>query len=326
MRYLTFDRYTVKTPITQILDRLRLSLANGKLKDIIKKQDDLVVTCPHHDGGHESKPACNIYIGDDPKLPYGYFRCFVCNEKGDFIKFVAECFDSSLDYAKQWLLNNFEYTETPVALDLGADICLKKQRKPKYLDDSILRRSELQSYCPYLAERGVSREVCTLFNVKYDSKYRQIVFPCYDANGNLLGLPTRAINRKIFYIDKNRQKPVYGLDKIVSLGLRRFLIVEGFFDCLVCWTHKVPAVALLGTPAREQLQEIQKLSPQFIYIATDNDAAGDEIASTVGTALDRRIFTERIRAAAGRKDVAEMTSVEWQNFIKKYNLPQLDRI
>lgn len=321
MRKLVIDNYTFDAPIIDILNRLRLTLTNGKLGDIKVNKDDILVTCPHHSNGQEAKPACNIYTGEDNRIPYGYFRCFVCNEKGDFLHFAAECLNSSEDFALNWLLTNFEHTEER-HIQLDDDVCLNKPKR-RYLDKNILNSPNFQSYCPYLAERGVSREVAELFQVKYDSQYKQIVFPCFDTKNNLIMMPTRSINRKIFYIDRNKQKPVYGLNIIKERGIRRFLIVEGPFDMLVCWSHNVPAVALFGQPAWNQIKDISTASPIEVLIATDNDFAGQEIANTVIGKLAKNILSERINPAANRKDVAEMNEEEWQEFIKKYNLPKV---
>ena len=53
MRQLIIDNYVINKPIEEILTLLKLSLTNGKLKDIENKGDDILVTCPHHDGGKE---------------------------------------------------------------------------------------------------------------------------------------------------------------------------------------------------------------------------------------------------------------------------------
>ena len=92
---------------------------------------------------------------------------------------------------------------------------------------------------------------------------------------------------------------------------------------LVCWSHNVPAVALLGQPAWNQIKDISTASPIEVLIATDNDFAGQEIADTVIGKLAKNILSERINPAANRKDVAEMNEEEWQEFIKKYNLPKV---
>ena len=71
MAYLKVDNYIINKPILDVLYRLQLSLTNGKLKDIKPPSGgahNIVVTCPHHDDGRESTPACNIYIGEDGKL------------------------------------------------------------------------------------------------------------------------------------------------------------------------------------------------------------------------------------------------------------------
>ena len=316
MRYIKVDNYEITTDVKDILSRLQLSLTNGKLKDINYKKDDIIVTCPHHNNGLEEKPACNIYIGDDDKLPYGYFRCFVCNEKGDFVKFVAECFNSSLDYAKNWLLKNFEHTEAFQKLDLGNDIMLNKPKRP-FLDKSLLKNPYFQSYCPYLAQRGIPRDICEMFQVKYDSQYKQIVFPCFDKKGNLLMMPTRAIDKKIFYIDKNTPKPVYGLDQIVKLGIRRFIICEGFFDCLKCWANGIPAVALLGQMSDRQTQEINKVSPTVVYLGFDNDAAGQTFNKEIKEKLSSKILTVDLDIPKNRKDLGECSAEDFKKIMQK---------
>ena len=67
MRQIQVDNYVIDEPIINIVRQLKLSLVNGKLKDIRDGSDNIVVTCPHHGGGHESTPACNIYVGNDSR-------------------------------------------------------------------------------------------------------------------------------------------------------------------------------------------------------------------------------------------------------------------
>ena len=147
MRTLKVDNYTIDTPLIEIITLLRLTITNGKLKDIKpwhEGEDNIVVTCPNnnHSGGHEASPACNVYVGNDTNIEYGYFRCWVCNEQGSFVKFVSECFNSSEDYAKQWLISNFGIlSQEKIVIDEA--ISLNKSRnikinKTKSLDKNIL--------------------------------------------------------------------------------------------------------------------------------------------------------------------------------------------
>lgn len=315
MRQLIIDNYVINKPIEEILTLLKLSLTNGKLKDIENKGDDILVTCPHHDGGHEKTPACNIYIGNDTKLPYGYFNCFVCGEKGSFLKFVAECFDAPESYAKAWLLKNFGGELIAKNLFMGEPIVLNRNKGvKKHLDESIL--DQYQTWNPYLAKRKLSREICELFKVRYDPKYRQVIFPAYDMNGNLVMLAKRSIDVKSFYLDKDVEKPVYCLDYVMKNNIKTVLITEGPFDCLTGWEYGFPTIATFGKISDYQIEQINKSCINIIYAAFDNDAAGRSFLETLKRKLTKRIIVIETKFPANRKDLNDLTKEELQEIIK----------
>ena len=315
MRQLIIDNYVINKPIEEILTLLKLSLTNGKLKDIENKGDNILVTCPHHDGGHEKTPACNIYIGNDTKLPYGYFNCFVCGEKGSFLKFVAECFDAPESYAKAWLLKNFGGELIAKNLFMGEPIVLNRNKGiKKHLDESIL--DQYQTWNPYLAKRKLSREICELFKVRYDPKYRQVIFPAYDMKGNLVMLAKRSIDTKSFYLDKDVEKPVYCLDYVMKNNIKTVLITEGPFDCLTGWEYGFPTIATFGKISDYQIEQINKSCINIIYAAFDNDAAGRSFLETLKRKLTKRIIVIETKFPAGRKDVNDLSKEELQEIIK----------
>ena len=315
MRQLIIDNYVINKPIEEILTLLKLSLTNGKLKDIENKGDNILVTCPHHDGGHEKTPACNIYIGNDTKLPYGYFNCFVCGEKGSFLKFVAECFDAPESYAKAWLLKNFGGELVAKNLFMGEPIVLNRNKGiKKHLDESIL--DQYQTWNPYLAKRKLSREICELFKVRYDPKYRQVIFPAYDIKGNLVMLAKRSIDTKSFYLDKDVEKPVYCLDYVMKNNIKTVLITEGPFDCLTGWEYGFPTIATFGKISDYQIEQINKSCINIIYAAFDNDAAGRSFLETLKRKLTKRIIVIETKFPAGRKDVNDLSKEELQEIIK----------
>ena len=315
MRQLIIDNYVINKPIEEILTLLKLSLTNGKLKDIENKGDNILVTCPHHDGGHEKTPACNIYIGNDTKLPYGYFNCFVCGEKGSFLKFVAECFDAPESYAKAWLLKNFGGELIAKNLFMGEPIVLNRNKGiKKHLDESIL--DQYQTWNPYLAKRKLSREICELFKVRYDPKYRQVIFPAYDIKGNLVMLAKRSIDTKSFYLDKDVEKPVYCLDYVMKNNIKTVLITEGPFDCLTGWEYGFPTIATFGKISDYQIEQINKSCINIIYAAFDNDAAGRSFLETLKRKLTKRIIVIETKFPVGRKDVNDLSKEELQEIIK----------
>ena len=79
-----------------------IELTNGKLGTIQVKGDNVRVTCPSHKDGQESHPSCGIYAGDSDDIEYGTFHCFTCNSGGPLYHFVAECFDESDEFGKDW--------------------------------------------------------------------------------------------------------------------------------------------------------------------------------------------------------------------------------
>lgn len=321
MQSLIIDNYQITTPLIDIINRLQITLTNGKLKDVKIDHDNIVVTCPHHSNGLENKAACNIYIGDDPKIEYGFMHCFVCDERGSFSHFVAECFDSSEQYAKDWLKKNFGVLIGEQIL-IGDDISLTKKAVKHYNDSSM---KNYQDWTPYLAKRNLDRTICAKFNVKYDNQHRQVIFPVYDANGNLLMLPKRNIDNKIFYLDAGVEKPIYGLNVITKNNIRSCMVVEGPIDMLSCWSNGVPAIATLGAPADKQIEQINKSCISTLYLGFDNDTAGRKFAAYTKSRLSPRILTEFVQYPAGAKDPNDLTTSAWQELKNKYNLPLISK-
>lgn len=320
MRSFRVDNYIVDTPIAEIISELKLNLSNGKLKDIEEHSDNIVVTCPHHSGGHESKPAMNIYVGNDQSIEYGYARCFVCGFEGHFYQFVAECFECSEERAKQWLISNFGKLAYE-KLDLGEDIVIgkNKMRSVRSMDKSILET--YQNYCPYLAKRNLTKETCQKFNVKYDSKYRQVVFPCYDVNNNLIMMPKRSIDTKTFYLDKDVEKPVYCLNNIIKNNIKQAIVTEGPFDTLLANQYGFPAVGTLGTPSDEQIKEISKSGINILYAMFDNDAAGRKFTASLRAGLEHLnagIIVIDVRIPSPYKDIGELDYDTFWKILKNY--------
>ena len=207
MQRILIDNYLIETPISKIIELLRISLTNGKLKDVQDKPDDVVVSCPFHSGGQEEHGSCFIRKKD------GVFHCFGCGEKGSFLKFVAKCFDAPESYAKAWLLKNFGGELVAKNLFMGEPIVLNRNKGiKKHLDESIL--DQYQTWNPYFNQRKLTRETAQKFNLRYDPKYRQVIFPYYNEKGQLITLLKRSIDTKTFFIEAGITKPVYGINKI----------------------------------------------------------------------------------------------------------------
>lgn len=313
MRVLRVDNYIIETPLYEVVSQLRLALTNGKLREIKawhEGDDNIVVTCPnrHHKGGREHSAAMNIYVGDSSKIQYGYCKCWACDFQCSFVHFVAECFECSEDFAKNWLIEKFGVLVGTRVLTED-DIIIKPKRASAKIPGSIL--NNLQNWHPYLAERKLSREVCELFQVKYDPMTSQIVFPCFDISGNILMAPRRSIVYKNFYLDKEQDKPVYCLDYIIKNNITTAMICEGPFDVLTCYTYGYPAIGTFGNPSPSQIEAINKSPIKVLYLAMDNDAAGRRMANTIRAGLDPRIIIKEVQWPFGKKDPNELSYEEF---------------
>ena len=307
MQRILIDNYLIETPISKIIELLHISLTNGKLKDVQDKSDAIVVSCPFHSGGQEEHGSCFIRKKD------GIFHCFGCGEKGSFLKFVAECFDAPESYAKAWLLKNFGGELVAKNLFMGEPIVLNRNKGiKKQLDESIL--DQYQTWNPYFNQRKLTRETAQKFNLRYDPKYRQVIFPYYNEKGQLITLLKRSIDTKTFFIETGITKPVYGINKIFQDNIRTCVLTEGLFDCLLANQYGMPTIATLGNPSIEQFELINKSSLSTIYLMFDNDNAGRSFNEKAHKYLSKRLFIIDVNII-GKKDIGELSYDEFWKFI-----------
>lgn len=321
-RILYVDNYRIEEPLINILYHIRDVLNKGKLISIEEKPDEILVTCPNddHEGGQEKHPDNHINLKDDGSVPYGIFNCFACQAKGSFVHFVALCFSSSDSYAKSWLIKNYGIPMEG-RISLGEPIKLRKQAKKRYLNDSFLE--SLQSWHPYLQQRRLDRSVCEKFKVKYDPEEKQIVFPIYDVKGNLLMTARRSVQSKIFYMDKDMEKPLYGFNLVQKNDIKAVCWCEGPIDCLSFWSHGIPAVASLGSPTEEQIEQLNRSGVMKLYLACDNDMAGRAFNAFLKKKLSKRILTQEIDYPKSCKDANDLSEEQWHNLMEKYGLKRV---
>lgn len=319
MKALFINGYIIDAPIIDILQKLKSELTNDKLSVVENKSGWIRVTCPSHAGGHEEHPSCGVYCGDG-ETEYGFMHCFTCGESGHLWHFVAQCFDSSDDFGKEWLVSNFGHKNDFENIELEEIVLPTRSSTKEYLDESIL--DTFQSWHPYMETRKLSKKVCELFKIKYDPKTECIVFPVYDENNKLWMLTRRSVKNKHFYIDKDKEKPVYLINYIRDKGIKEVTVVESQINALTCMSWGIPAVATFGcniTP--KQIDILNKSGLKHIYICYDGDAAGKKGTKKLIEKLNKDILVDVIVMDQGKdvNDISEerfnqlpiINSVEW---------------
>ena len=303
--------YTITAPIETILNKVRGELVNGKLGYFKLKGDQVKVTCPHHNSGKEHDPDCYINASiDDKELEYGYCHCFACGFSGRLSKFIGECFDKDEAFGEDWLVKNFGDSLGVVEGDDLYDFDLFQKNETNYLDETIL--DTFQTWHPYLELRGISKEICNKFKIRYDPQTTSIVFPVWDENDNLYMLTRRSTTSKRFVIDSDKEKPIYLYNVVKRNNLNEVTIVESQFNCLTLWSWNIPSVALFGTGTQHQYDILNKSCILHYYLAFDGDNAGDNGIRKFLNNIRPDVFVDIIMIPRG-KDINDLSEQEFNS-------------
>lgn len=314
MSNLIIEGRVITTPIIDILYKVRSTLTNGKLSVIEQKDDYVRVTCPQHADGKESHPSCSVYCGDG-ELPIGTTHCFTCDLVCNFVKFLSLCFDSSYDYAKNWLLDN--YGDTYLETDLKLDKIEKEEEAVglHYDDDYLL---QFEDYHPYMTKRGLSDAVIKKYEIKYDPLSKAIVFPIRNLKGELVGLTKRCTDIKKFYIDKGFDKRnIYLLYNVLQDNARTVYVCESQINALVLQSWGYQAIALIGCGTTQEQIDILNTTPIRHYVLCyDGDDAGRKGAAKFCKLIRKDVFVDVVNMPDG-KDVGDLTKYEFEDLVYK---------
>lgn len=316
MQKLKIKNKYITTPLLEIVKDIRSITLGGKLSVIKDRGDNIRVTCPFHKGGKENKASADIYIGDvNDKVPYGWFKCFTCDEQGSFEYFVAGCLEISLENAIKWLVDNYGEDSEETLLDLP-EIDLNFRKKKPVLDESIL--NEFESFHPYLtAQRNLSKKIIDLFEVKYDIKSKCIVFPVRDERKNLVMLTRRSTTNKMFMIDEDKEKPLYLLWYILEHNLDFAMITEAQIDALTACTYDFPCIATMGAISDHQIELINKSGIRILYTMFDNDQAGKRFTKKLMQNIRKDILVINVPIIIpGKKDINDLSFDEFYKCVE----------
>lgn len=305
---LIIKNHLIETEIIDILKQIKSELHGSKLKIIEPKGSEIRVTCPHHKDGREDTPSCQIYVGTDI-AKYGHFNCFTCGEHGEFVHFVALCFDETDSFAEEWLLER--YGNTLIETHYIAPPIEDNKQVNTFIDESIL--DSFQSYHPYMDVRKLSKKVCETFQVKYDTHTKCLVFPVRDDRGRLWMLTRRSVESKKFIIDKDKEKPTYLLYYIKKNNIDEVLLCESQINALYGWSMGYPSIATFGCNITDrQIEEINKSGIKHLYICYDGDFAGRKGTRKVINNISKSIFVDVIIMPDG-KDLNDLTEDEFKS-------------
>ena len=309
MAQLIIDNKTIDTSIYNILLAIRKE-APGFLDRIKQGTNNILCTCPFHANHKERHVSCGVNVDSESEF-FGTFHCFACKETGNLDKFVSQCFNCSIPEAKQWLIDNFADGLIDYQLNLP-EIELKPKIKNNFIDESILNTFE--DFHPYMLERKLTRKVIDKFEVKYDSKMDCIVFPIRDEKGRLAMLTKRSVKTKIFFIDSEKEKPVYLLYHLLQNNIQEAYVCESQINALTLFTHCLPGIGLIGTGSQSQFKTLNRSNIRVYNLMFDGDEAGDKAIKNFIKNIRKDVIVNIIRLPRG-KDVNDLGYDELEDLI-----------
>ena len=232
---------------------------------------DIMTTCPFHKGGQERKPSFGISRVD------GTCHCFACGWVGSLSEMISAVFgyNDNGSYGEKWLSRNFMALSVelrkPLEINMSRGVSRTLARAAGFTEQ------ELDSYRyihPYMYKRGMTGEIIEEFDIGYDSSTSCITIPCYYADGTPAFIARRSVHTKFFNYPEDVEKPVYAADRFYRQTYEFAVICESVFNALTCWKWGLPAVALLGTGAKEQYAILEKLPVRKFILGLDPDEAG----------------------------------------------------
>ena len=106
-------------------------------------------------------------------------------------------------------------------------------------------------------------------------------------------------------------------NKIVKNNIKKCIITEGPFDCLLANQYGFPAVATLGNPADNQIKLISNSGITAAYLMFDNDSKGQIFNKVFHQKLSPRIFITDVKIENPYKDIGDLDYETFWKFIQK---------
>lgn len=314
----------ITEPIIDILYDLRRDLIKeniNKLNDIIVKGPNALITCIQHKNGQETHPSCYVRLDEgNQNVSEGFVHCFTCGYKAPLTVFISNCFgyDDKGEYGEEWLINHCNYsylTERRILKKIEPKVIKKEEKCTEYVSEEELK--SYRFYHPYMFQRKLTEQVINDFDIGFDKKTNCVTFPVYNKDNKCLFVVKRNVSFKKFYIPKNVDKEIFGLNHIKN-NMNEIIICESVFNALTAWVYGKPAVALFGTGSEEQYQTLNNLNVRRYILMFDGDKAGRKGAERFKQNIKNKLITDIIMPTG--KDVNDLSKQEFDNLLRKYGI------
>ena len=246
--------------------------------------------------------------------------------KGNLISLLAYLRQEEYQDTEEYLIQAYHVMLEEVdRLQLKIDL---SQETPIVFNWKDMRH--LHHRHPYLARRGISKEVQHLFLVGYDKEHEAIALPWISTKKEIINIKYRSIRYKQFFYEQGGQLTknyVYGLAQCIHKGYKDVAIVESEIDCMYLWSNGIPSVAMGHAGINKtQINLLTNAGVETVTIASDNDDAGYRFRESMEKNLPKYFTVMSLDFPMCYKDVNEIPSRELTELFEKrsYTKIQLD--
>lgn len=315
--------YIWNTPIVANVEDIVLDLKRetGLFRDVKDVGNDVMVTCPFHKGGHESKPSFGISKEDVKRgnrvFEAGTCHCYTCGWTGGLAKLVGAVLGKNEYDGFKWLVNKYTYGSDKDR----AKIKLYLNREEEFNARGYIDYQLEEDGQAYLRGRKLSDYIINMFGLGQFGDF--ITFPIYDRKHQFKFFKRRNFKTKDkgkrFLNDKGVDKSavLYGLDKAIEYYKKGdvLYLTEGEIDTLTLWTWGEKSVAIMSADISEQqIRELINSPYRTLMLALDNDVAGRKGKQKIkdkliplGFKIYTKVFPE------GKKDINELEYNDFKN-------------
>ena len=310
---LIINNKCIDTPIDVILNTLKREINTGKLRNIeAEYKNNIAITCPIHKDGFERNPSCRVFTQKDhEEIEYGKCHCFTCGWTGRLSDLVTACFnETDPSFGEDWLIERFGVNYSSNARLLPEIKLNNSKPKIEVLDESIL--DQYNYYHDYMWQRKLTKEVVDTFRIGYDPKTKMLSFPVWDEYNRLVLITYRSVIDKRFFIEEDKDKPVYLLNFVNNWNIKTVYVVESQINALTLWSWGYPAIALIGTGSEHQMKILNKCPIRNYILCFDGDEAGDKGIKRFQINIRKDVMISQKVIPRG-KDVNDLSKEEFDN-------------
>lgn len=274
------------------------------LKNVKKKGNSIQANCPFHKGGNEKKPSFSV------DLKTGRYKCFACEEEGNYIKFISQMKNIGTKEAAKEIYKEIGIDNIVPIEDYTIDIYAHEKKLP----------------VDWLKEEWGLKNLKHYIGIPYFNKERK-----------LIGTRKRGTN-KDFKWNQNSKLWLYGIQNIEKIRQQEYVVlVEGESDTHTLSYYNIPVLGVPGASTFnsawvEDIKDIKK-----IYIHHENDTGGDTFVKSVCKGLLTAEYKGEVYkiecCSVGVKDPSELhikrqkdfTAI-WNNIIESKTKLEIEQI